>query len=106
MTFKDLSRIKSREIVPGFHAKFIHSKNVTIAYWDVEEGAILPEHSHPHEQVANLIEGIFEMTVGDETKIINQGEVTIIPSNMIHKGKAVTKCRIIDIFHPIREDYK
>jgi quercetin dioxygenase-like cupin family protein len=106
MTFIDLSNIESREIIPGFHVKFIHSDNMTFAYWTIDKGAELPEHSHPHEQVANLIEGTFEMVIGGEKKKILPGEVAIIPSDVVHKGKAITKCRIIDIFHPIREDYR
>lgn len=106
MTFMDLSNIESKELVPGFNVKFIHSDNMTLAYWSIEEGSELPEHSHPNEQVANIVEGTFEMVIGGEKKKILPGEVAIIPSNVVHKGRAITKCRIIDVFHPVREDYR
>ena len=72
---------------------------------DIEAGAKLPEHAHPHEQVSNLLEGEFEMTVnGTETRL-TEGSVAVIPSNAVHSGRAITAWRFIDIFQPVREDY-
>lgn len=66
----------------------------------------MPEHSHPHEQVANLIAGKFEMTVAGETRTIEPGMVAVIPSEAKHSGRALTDCYILDVFYPIREDYR
>lgn len=106
MAFENLENIKEKEPVPGFRVKFVHSENMTFAYWNIDAGAELPEHSHPHEQVANPIEGEFELTVGGESKVIKAGDVIVIPGNTPHSGKAVTNCRILDVFHPVRKDYR
>ena len=105
MVFENLKDIEQRELIPGYKVRFIHSKNMTFAYWDIEEGAPLPEHSHPHEQVATMIEGEFELTVESETKRVQKGDVAVIPPNAKHSGKAITDCKILDVFYPIREDY-
>ena len=104
--FLHLQNIPEKEIAKGFHAKFVHTKNMTIAYWRVEKGASLPMHSHIHEQITNVLEGEFEMTVGDETSICKNGKVVTIPSHVAHGGKALTDCFILDIFQPVREDYR
>ena len=106
MTFIHLQDIEERELVPGYHVKFVHSKNMTLAYWRIDEGASLPLHSHPHEQVANLIEGTFELQVGSEKRIVHPGDVAVIPGGVEHTGTAITPCRIIDVFYPVREDYQ
>ncbi len=106
MPFIQLSDIEEKEIVPGFHATFVHAENMTIAYWRIEAGAALPEHSHPHEQVSSITEGQFEMTVDGETRQVEAGTVAVIPPNVKHAGRAITDCRITDVFHPVREDYK
>jgi len=106
MPFVNLGNISAREIVPGFTARFVHSENMTFSYWQVKEGAVLPEHSHPHEQVANLVAGKFEMTVAVETRTIEPGMVAVIPSEAKHSGRALTDCYILDVFYPIREDYR
>ncbi len=106
MTFMNLKNITERELVPGFMGKFIHSENMTFVYWNITAGASLPDHAHQHEQVVNMLEGEFELTVDGKAHIIEPGEVVIIPSNVKHSGKARTDCRIIDVFYPVREDYK
>ncbi len=106
MAFENLENIEERELVPGFRVKFVHGDTMTFAYWNIDAGARLPEHSHPHEQVANPIEGEFELTVGGESKVIRAGDVVVIPGNVPHSGRAVTDCRILDVFHPVREDYR
>ena len=102
----DLKNIPEKEIVPGYKVKFVHSENMTFAYWDIEAGASLPEHAHMHEQVSNLIEGEFEMTVEGKKQVLKPGSVVVIPSNAAHSGQAITHCRIIDVFYPVREDYR
>lgn len=106
MPFLDLQDVSLREPIPGFKVHFVHSEKMTFAHWTIEAGALLPEHSHPHEQVANVIVGEFELTINGETKRLRPGAVGIIPSNAIHSGKAITACRVIDAFCPVREDYR
>ncbi len=102
----ELENINSKEIIPGYNVRFVHSENMTFAYWDIKAGSPLPEHSHSNEQVANMIEGEFELTVDGETQVLKSNSVVIIPPNAKHSGKAMTDCKIIDAFYPIREDYR
>lgn len=106
MAFLDLNTLEEKELLPGFKARFVHTEHMTCSYWTVAAGASLPGHAHPHEQVTNVMEGRFELTVNGETKTLAPGSVAVIPSNAAHSGKAVTDCRIIDVFYPVREDYR
>lgn len=94
------------EISRGFNARMIHTDTMTLAYVDVDEGADLPEHAHVHEQVLNLLEGRFELIVDGKSNILEAGDVYQIPSNVPHSGRALTRCRILDVFHPVREDFR
>jgi len=106
MPFYQLNQLGQREIMPGFHGKFIHSDHMTMAYWNINQGARLPEHSHPHEQVVNLLQGEFELVVDGERRKLQAGSVAVIPSGALHSGHAITYCEILDIFQPVREEYK
>ena len=101
-----LNAVEWKEPVAGFKGRFVHSANMTFAYWNIAQDSRLPEHAHPHEQVASVIEGQFEMTVDGETKVLGPGSVVIIPPNVNHSGRAITSSRIIDVFYPTREDYR
>ena len=104
--FKKISKIKDKEVLKGFKGRFFHTNSFTITFWEIEEGAILPEHEHIHEQTTQVIEGKLEMTINGETRILEPGMIVSIPSNVKHSGKALTTCKITDTFCPVREDYK
>jgi quercetin dioxygenase-like cupin family protein len=92
--------------MPGFHGQFIHSDTMTFAYWRIVASSILPEHSHPHEQVVNMLEGELDLVVDGVTHTLRTGDVFAIPGNATHSGRALTDCRVLDVFCPVREDYK
>ena len=101
-----LSEIKAREIIPGYHGKLIHTENMSLVFWEVEKGAEVPQHAHIHEQILKVMEGSFEFTVAGKTKVYSRDELVVIPANISHGGKAITACKLMDIFCPTREDYK
>ena len=106
MPYVDLKDISPKEIVRGFNARFIHTERMTLAYVSIEAGAALPGHHHPHEQVTNILSGEFELTLGAETRVMRPGDVAVIPPDLPHSGKAVTDCEVLDVFQPVREDYR
>jgi quercetin dioxygenase-like cupin family protein len=106
MPFYDLSEMPAPELFPGWHGKVIHSERMTFVRWSVPAGAVLPNHSHPHEQLAHLISGEFDLTIDGETRRIRSGSVAVIPPNAQHSGIAITACEFTDSFCPIREDYR
>jgi quercetin dioxygenase-like cupin family protein len=106
MPFVNLDHCESHEIIPGYNAVFLHGKNLTLAYWTITAGAEMPVHSHAHEQVANLLEGEFELEVDGVKQLLRPGMVALIPSEAPHGGRAVSDCRLLDVFHPVREDYR
>jgi quercetin dioxygenase-like cupin family protein len=79
---------------------------MTVAYWDIKAGATIPPHQHVHEMIVKVIEGKLQLTIGEETKILEPGSAAIIPSNVLHTAKGITACKVIDVFYPVRSDYK
>lgn len=106
MIFHNLNNLEKKELLPGIVGNLIHTDTMTIGYFNISKGAVLPAHSHIHEQVTSLLEGEFEMTVAGETQLLLAGSVATIPANVEHSGKALTDCKVIDVFNPVREDYK
>ena len=69
----NLSEIEPKELMAGFKARLVHSKNMTLAYWEVDAGGSLPAHSHPHEQIVNMLEGEMKFTVAGDTRELKAG---------------------------------
>jgi quercetin dioxygenase-like cupin family protein len=101
-----IADLPTKDVLPGFTAQFIHTEHTTLGFWEVAQDAVLPMHSHIHEQITQVLEGRFELTIGDITSVYEPGLIAVIPPNVIHGGRALTKCRIFDVFSPVREDYK
>lgn len=105
MTFIDFNTRKKIQVWDGISGPVFHSKQATFGHFTLDEGSELPPHSHPHEQWTNLIEGELEFDIAGESRVMKAGMTAFIPSNVVHSAKAITKCRLIDCFMPVREDF-
>lgn len=103
---QNLENIPSREILPGCHGRLVHATSMSIAFWTVDKDARVPEHSHSNEQVMHVMEGIFEFTLDGHTDIYHPGDIVVISPYKKHGGRALTPCKLMDVFCPVREDYK
>lgn len=97
--------VPEQEVFPGIIGRLIHTDNVTIGDFRIKAGTKLPEHQHLHEQTSTVFEGVFDFTVGGQTKRCGPGDVAVIPPNVPHSAIAITDCRVLDVFEPVREDY-
>jgi len=106
MRFQNLSEFTEKEMFPGYRGKFVHGETMTVAFWNIKSGSTVPLHHHVHEQVMHVVEGQFEFTVDGNTQVCGPGAIVVIPSNVPHTGTAITNCKVIDVFHPVREEYR
>lgn len=97
--------VTERVQFPGFHGRFVHTGRMTFVLWRIEAGAVLPLHHHPHEQVVHVFSGELELTVAGERMVLAAGTVLAIPPDAPHEGVALSECRVLDAFAPVRENY-
>jgi quercetin dioxygenase-like cupin family protein len=102
VTFIDTKRLGAKEPRKGWRGRFFHSRKMTLAYYAVEAGAWLHEHSHANEEVWNIIDGQLEITIGRESRVVGPGCAAVIPPNTLHSVKAITDSRVIVVDHPPR----
>jgi len=70
-----------------------------------EKGAVGNQHAHPHAQTTYVVSGKFEMTIGDETKILQAGDGFYTEPDIMHGCVCLEAGILIDVFSPIREDF-
>ena len=102
----NIKNIKPKEVVPGITGYYAHGDNLTLGYIEVKKGTVMPEHFHVHEQITYVIEGQLDMIIGGESCPLTAGMYHVIPSNVPHSATAPVDCKLIDVFSPVREDYK
>ena len=91
-----------RPIRPGWSGRFVHTDNFTLAYYDLDAGASISEHSHPEEEVWNLIAGEIEITIEGESHTLVDGAVAIVPPGAAHSVTVVADAHVIIVDHPVR----
>lgn len=68
-------------------------------------GGIGTMHNHPHSQVTYVESGVFDMTIGDETKTIRKGDGYYVPPFVMHGVVCKEAGMLVDAFSPYREDF-
>jgi quercetin dioxygenase-like cupin family protein len=103
LTFIDTHRLSAKEPREGWKGRFFHSSNMTFAYYTVEAGAWVHEHSHPNDEVWNVLDGRLEITINGETHVAGPGCAAVVPPGTVHSVKALTAVRAIVVDHPRRD---
>ena len=98
--------IKPKELLPGITGYYVHADKHTLGLIELKSGSAVPEHHHPHEQITYILEGQLDMTIAGEFCSLTPGMYYVIPSNTPHSAIAITDCKAIDTFSPVREDYR
>ena len=107
MSFVTLTQLPPKEVLGGaIKGHYAHLERMTIGEVRLAPGTVLPMHSHPHEQIPYIISGRFEFTVGKNTTVMESGMTVLVPGGVVHGGKTLTACHVIDLFSPVREDYR
>ena len=70
-----------------------------------EKGAVGSPHQHYHSQASYVAKGKFEMTVGDQKQVLQEGDSFYIPPDIMHGALCLEEGILIDVFSPVREDF-
>ena len=95
------------EQVPGVRRQVLAcGERAMVVKITMEQGATVPMHTHPHEQIGHIASGKFRFTIGDETRDLNPYDGYAIPPMTPHGGTALEPNTVaVDTFAPPREDY-
>ena len=107
-TFFRWSEVPSEQVKADISRRLITGERVMLALVELQNGCVVPQHAHMHEQVTYVLEGCLRLTVGDDAAVsydLCGGEVIHLPSNVPHGAVALEDTRVLDVFSPPREDW-
>ena len=95
------------EMLPGVIRRTLStSEGLMLIEVALEKGAVVPSHSHPHEQIGYLVSGRVLFELGDERRELAAGDSWLVPPNVPHQVTALERSLAIDVFSPPREEYR
>lgn len=105
--FVEWASLPSKELFAGVRIKVHSGDKLMLSRVEIDAGAVVPEHQHPHEQFGCVLEGDAEFVIGGQRRQLRQGDYYAIPGGVLHAvtaGNAGALC--LDIFSPPREEYR
>jgi len=105
------SDIRREKVTDDIGRRLFTGERMMLAQVYLDEGAIVPWHSHENEQLTWVLEGSLKFWIGEEggpdvlEVVVEAGDVLFIPSNVPHKAEALADTLDVDIFSPPRQDW-
>ena len=105
MKIHNWDKIEHEAMSPGIARRVVHSERMTIARIYLQQGSIVPRHSHEHEQVSYVLEGRLKFFFDDRELVVEAGEMMQIASHEAHRVEALESSVALDVFQPVRDDW-
>src|SRR5436305_2592335 len=95
-----------REPLPGVRFKtLVHGAKTLATEFRLRKDAVVPRHSHPHEQTGYLVRGALRFTIGSSTFDAGPGDSWCIPGGVEHEVTVLADAVVLEVFSPVREGY-
>ena len=105
MQVKSWNEIEKETLNPLYERQVIHGDTMTVVRAWLKKGCVVPEHSHPNEQVSMIEQGALKFKMGGKEQVVRTGEVMRMASNLVHSAEAVEDCVMLEVFSPRRQDW-
>jgi quercetin dioxygenase-like cupin family protein len=99
------SDIPPEQMSPLITRQYAHGEQAMLARVMLKKDAVVPEHSHPNEQITYIITGALEFIIAGVSHVIRAGEILVIPANVPHTAIAREDTEDLDLFAPPRQDW-
>src|ERR1019366_6448839 len=72
------SSVEVEALNPLLGRHFVVGQKAMLARVLLKKGCVVPEHSHPNEQITYILEGALKFGIGGKEIVVNAGEVLTI----------------------------
>lgn len=105
--FRRIADTPPFEMLPGVRRQMLaEGEQAMVVRVYVDKDAVVPVHTHPHEQVGHLQEGRARFQIGDQELELQPGDGYEIPGGVPHGVVATADCVFVDVFSPPRDEYR
>jgi quercetin dioxygenase-like cupin family protein len=105
--FVRLDEVRAFELAEGVSGRPLFGDAAMLNLIRFEPGATVPLHSHPHEQLGIVLEGMQALVVDGEAHELGPFEAYVLPGGVEHSAYCGSEgALVLDVFTPVREDYE
>jgi quercetin dioxygenase-like cupin family protein len=104
-TYHKWTDLPQTSMAPKIKRRLVSGEKVMVVQVTLEQGAVVPAHHHPHEQMSHILSGQLEFEINGAKRVVIEGEIVYLPSNVPHGVVALVNSVVLDIFSPPREDF-
>jgi len=105
--FWNPENLPAKTLAPGITARIASGEKLMLSLVTLEPNAVVPTHSHPHEQMGLLVSGTMELTIAGETRIVSGNGMYLVSGGVPHSAKGGPEGALaLDAFSPPREEYR
>jgi quercetin dioxygenase-like cupin family protein len=99
--------IVPRTLAPGVTARIATGEKMMLSLVTLAPNAVVPTHSHSHEQMGLMVSGTMEFTIAGETRVLSGNGMYFVPGGVPHAAKGGPGGAVaLDAFSPPREEYR
>ena len=97
--------VKSFELAAGVSGRPLFGEGAMLNVIEFEPGSTVPLHSHEHEQLGIVLQGMQALVIDGEPHEMGAMDGYVIPGGVEHEAWFVEDTEVIDIFAPPRQDF-
>ena len=104
--FGELGESAPLRVWQGIAARAVGGERATLAVFELDAGAVVPEHAHDNEQLGICVQGGLRFRIGDEERDVVAGSTWAIPPNVPHSVVVGPDgCVLVETFVPRRDEW-
>ncbi len=105
-TFLRLDEVDPFALAEGVTGRPLFGVGVMMNLVECGAGAVVPLHSHPHEQLGVVLHGSLTLVVDGEPHELGPMDAVALPGGIEHSAVAGPDGAVmLDVFSPVREDF-
>lgn len=94
------------ELAPGVTMRPLFGDGAMLNLLEFDPGARVPVHDHAHEQLGYVLEGELVLQIDGVEHRLRPGDAYRIAGGTPHAAWSDGRCLVLDVFQPVREDYR
>jgi quercetin dioxygenase-like cupin family protein len=106
-SFWNPEKIAPKVLAPGVTTKIASGEKMMLSLVTFAPDAVVPTHSHPHEQMGMIVSGTLEFTIAGETRVLSGSGMVFVPGGVPHAAKGGPGGAVaLEVFSPPREEFR